>query len=98
MLRAKLSVVAALALAALMAGCSSTPDDKAENWSANKLYAEARDEVANGAFDKAIPLFERLEGRAAGTPLAQQAQLEKANAQYKSNEQAAALATLDRFI
>ena len=61
-------------------------------------YADAKDELASGAYDKAIPLFEKLEGRAAGTPLAQQAQLEKAYAQYKSNDIAGALATLDRFM
>lgn len=100
MLRGKLSVVHALAIGItmLLAACSSTKDDKAENWSPNKLYAEARDEANNGAYDKAVPLFEKLEGRAAGTPLAQQAQLEKAYAQYKSNDQASALSTLDRFM
>jgi outer membrane protein assembly factor BamD len=100
MFRGKLSVVAALALglAVLAAGCSSTSDDKTESWSPNKIYSEARDEANSGAYDKAIPLFEKLEGRAAGTPLAQQAQLEKAYAQYKSNDQASALATLDRFM
>ena len=100
MLRGKLSVVHALAIGitVLLAACSSTKDDKAENWSPNKLYAEARDEANNGAYDKAVPLFEKLEGRAAGTPLAQQAQLEKAYAQYKSNDQASALSTLDRFM
>ncbi|MBG9386809.1 outer membrane protein assembly factor BamD [Caenimonas aquaedulcis] len=100
MLRGKLSVVhaAALCITALLAACSSTSDDKTENWSPNKLYSEARDEANNGAYDKAVPLFEKLEGRAAGTPLAQQAQLEKAYAQYKSNDQASALATLDRFM
>jgi outer membrane protein assembly factor BamD len=98
MLRAKLSVLPALALAVLVAGCSSAPETKSENWSANKLYSEAREEVANGSFDRAIPLFEKLEGRAAGTPLAQQAQLEKAYAQYRANDQAAALSTLDRFM
>ncbi|MEO7391359.1 MAG: outer membrane protein assembly factor BamD [Ramlibacter sp.] len=101
MLRAKLSVVVpalAISAAALLAGCSSTPDDKTGNWSPNKLYAEARDEVESGSYDKAIPLFEKLEGRAAGTPLAQQAQLEKAYAQYKSNEPAQALSTIDRFM
>lgn len=51
-----------------------------------------------GAFDKAIDLYEKLEGRAAGTPLAQQAQLEKAYAQYKNGEKAQAIATLDRFM
>jgi outer membrane protein assembly factor BamD len=96
----KLSVVPSLLLgaAALLAGCSSTPDDKIGSWSPNRLYAEAKDELKSGAYDKAIPLLEKLEGRAAGTPLAQQAQLEKAYAQYKSGEQAQAEATLERFI
>src|SRR5512132_3915320 len=100
MLRAKLSVVHALALgaAALLAACSSTSEDKTANWSPNKIYAEAKDEMSSGGYDKAIPLFEKLEGRAAGTPLAQQAQLEKAYAQYKGGDQAQALSTLDRFI
>ncbi|RYY81077.1 MAG: outer membrane protein assembly factor BamD, partial [Comamonadaceae bacterium] len=49
-------------------------------------------------WDKAVPLLEKLEGRAAGTPLAQQAQLEKAYAQYRGGEPAQAIATLDRFI
>ena len=96
----KLSVVPSLLLAAaaLLAGCSSTPDDKAGSWSPNRLYAEAKDEMNAGAYDKAIPLLEKLEGRAAGTPLAQQAQLDKAYAHFKANEQAQAQATLDRFI
>jgi outer membrane protein assembly factor BamD len=99
MLRAKLSVVPVLALAAAMlAACSSTPDDATAAWSPNKIYAEARDEVAAGSYDKAIPLFEKLEGRAAGTPLAQQAQLEKAYAHFKSGEPAQAIAALDRFM
>src|SRR5829696_8348781 len=100
MLRAKLSVLPVLAIgtAVLLAACSSTPDDKTATWSPNKIYAEAKDELSSGAYDKAIPLFEKLEGRAAGTPLAQQAQLEKAYAQYKANDHASALSTLDRFI
>jgi outer membrane protein assembly factor BamD len=64
----------------------------------DKLYGEAKDELANGAFDKAIGLYEKLETRAIGTPLAQQAQVEKAYAQYKGGEQAQALVTLDRFM
>lgn len=100
MFRAKLSVVPALLLgvAALLAACSSTSDDKSASWSPNKIYAEAKDEMESGAYDKAIPLYEKLEGRAAGTPMAQQAQLDKAYAQYKSGDQAQALATLDRFM
>ncbi|BEP62057.1 outer membrane protein assembly factor BamD [Variovorax sp. V213] len=101
MFRAKLSVPAWIALSAvalLAAGCSSTSVDKTANWSPNRIYAEAKDEAGSGAYDKAVPLYEKLEGRAAGTPLAQQAQLEKAYAQYKSGEKANAIATIDRFL
>ena len=102
MLRAKLSMVLlpVLAVASIfMAGCSTTsPDDKTANWSPNRLYAEAKDESNGGSYDKSVLLFEKLEGRAAGTPLAQQAQLEKAYAQYKAAEAAQALSTLDRFM
>lgn len=101
MFRAKLSVVCAWSLlgtALLLAGCSSTPEDKTAGWSPNKIYAEAKDELSSGGYEKAIALFEKLEGRAAGTPLAQQAQLDKAYAQYKSGEAAQAIATLDRFM
>ena len=102
MLLAKLSVVCALSLAGatlLLTGCASTtPEDKTATWTPNKIYAEAKDELSSGAYDKAVVLFEKLEGRAAGTPLAQQAQLDKAYANYKSGEAAQALATLDRFM
>ncbi|MBT2321453.1 outer membrane protein assembly factor BamD [Variovorax paradoxus] len=102
MFRAKLSVVPgwlALCTAAwLVAGCSSTTVDRTANWSPNRIYSEAKDESNSGAYDKAVPLFEKLEGRAAGTPLAQQAQLDKAYAQYKAGEKPAAIATLDRFM
>lgn len=82
----------------LLSGCASVTDDPTVNWSPNKIYSEAKDELRSGAFEKAIRLFEKLEGRAAGTPLAQQAQLEKAYAQYRASEPAQAIATLDRFI
>ena len=87
-----------LALALVLSGCASDPKDPTAGWSPNKIYSEARDEAANGAYDKAVTLFEKLEGRAAGTPLAQQAQLEKAHAHYKAGEPGQAIATLDRFI
>ncbi len=83
----------------LLSGCAdTTPADSTTKWTNDKLYSEARDEAKSGAYDKAIPLFEKLEGRAAGTPLAQQAEIEKAYAQYKSGEPTQAIATLDRFI
>jgi outer membrane protein assembly factor BamD len=87
-----------LACAMFLSGCADSNYDPTKDWSTDKLYNEAKDEMAAGAYDKAIGMFEKLEGRAAGTPLAQQAQLDKAWAQYKTNEPAQAVATLDRFI
>src|SRR4051794_19195581 len=102
MFRAKLSVVPGwLALCAavwLVTGCSSTKEDRTATWSPNKIYSEAKDEADSGAYDKAVPLYEKLEGRAAGTPLAQQAQVDKAYAQYKAGDKVQAVATLDRFM
>jgi outer membrane protein assembly factor BamD len=97
MQRARLSVAASVLLA-LLAACSSTPSDPTSDWSPNRIHSEARDEVEAGAFEQAIPLLEKLEGRAAGTPLAQQAQLDKAYAQFKDGQKAEAIATLDRFM
>lgn len=90
--------LALVAAALLMQGCSSTPKDETANWSPNKIYSEAQDERNSGNFDKAVVLYEKLEGRAAGTPLAQQAQLDKAFTHYKAGEQAQGLAAIDRFI
>ena len=98
MLRLTRPALAAVALTALLAGCSSTKEDPTANWTPERIYTEAKEEMDMGGYDKAVPLFEKLEGRAAGTPLAQQAQLDKAYAQYKSGEKAQATATLDRFM
>jgi outer membrane protein assembly factor BamD len=100
MLRVKLSVVyaALLIAAALLTACSSNPVDKTAAMNPAAIYKEAKEEMGSGQWERAINLLERLEGRAAGTPLAQQAQLDKAYAQFKSSEPAQAIATLDRFI
>ena len=99
MFQSRLSAaLGAAAVAVLLAACSSKPVDQTANWSPNRLQAEAKDEMSAGAFDKAIPLLEKLEGRAAGTPLAQQAQLEKAYAQFKDGQKTEAIATLERFM
>lgn len=98
---AKLSAARACALACgvlLLGACSTTKVDPTVGWSPNKIYAEAKDELSSGAYDKAVPLFDKLEGRAAGTPLAQQAQVDKAYAQFKNGDQVLAVATLDRFM
>lgn len=89
-----------LALCAVLclAGCSSSPKDPTTGWSVGKIQSEAKAEREAGNFDKAVNLLEKLEGRAAGTPVAQQAQLDKAYAHFKAGEVAQAEATLDRFM
>jgi outer membrane protein assembly factor BamD len=100
MQRARLSAAGAgaLALAALLSACASKPEDKTSGWSPSRIQAEAKDELNGGGYAKAIPLLETLEGRAAGTLMAEQAQLDKAYAQFKDGQKAEATATLDRFM
>lgn len=96
--RRSTGAAAAALLVAGLAGCGSAPTDDSAQWSAEKLYAEAKEEAAGGNVERAIKLYERLEGRAAGTLLAQQAQLDRAHLYYRGGDKAQALATLERFI
>ncbi len=92
-------VFAAMALMlALLTACGTTPKDAEAQWSAEKLYAEAKEEASIGNYERAGKLYERLEGRASGTALAQQAQIERAYMLYKSSDKAQALSVLERFI
>ena len=76
----------ALAVGLFLSGCANTQKDVTAGWTPEKIYSEARDEANAGAWDKAIGYYEKLEGRAAGTVLAQQAQIDKAYAQYKTGD------------
>ncbi len=89
---------AGVLLALGLAGCDSTPKLDGSVGSAERLYREARDDMDSGAYDRAIKSLERVEGLAAGTLLAQQAQLDLAYAQWKGAEKPTALATIERFI
>ncbi len=99
MLRLLPRLAGALCAAVLIAACGSNDKiDPNSTKAVEALYAEGKDELASGGYDRAIKLFERIEGRAAGTLLAQQASLDLAYAQHRSGDRAAALATLDRFV
>ncbi|MEW5783204.1 MAG: outer membrane protein assembly factor BamD [Pseudomonadota bacterium] len=89
-----------LFLLAFSGGCGLLPEqvDETAGWSANKLYAEAKSAMADGAYDKAVKYFEKLEARYPYGRYAQQAQIETAYAYYKQDEKALALAACDRFI
>lgn len=85
-------------VAAVLAGCGTTADEESRNWSPERLYSEAKEEQSAGNYDAAVKLYDRLEGRAAGSVLSQQAQIERAYVQWKNGEKAQALAGLERFI
>jgi outer membrane protein assembly factor BamD len=95
------STAAAISLAVLVValpGCGSPPKNETPEITADRLYREARDDIATGAYDRATKSLERVEGLAAGTLLAQQAQLDLAYVQWKATERASALTTVERFI
>lgn len=85
-------------VAALMAGCATSEKDEFSTMAVEKLYSEAKADMASGGWDRAIRALERIEGRAAGTLLAQQASLDLAYSRYKLGERPEAVAALDRFI
>ena len=72
--------------------------DETKNWSPQRLYKEAKDEINSGNNEKGIKLLETLQARYPYGRFAQQAQLDEAYAYYKEDETAQALAAADRFI
>lgn len=91
---------AGIFLAIVLAGCSSLPDsnDETAGWSAGRLYSEAKEAQANGTWEQAAKLLEKLEARFPYGRYAQQAQLELGYVYWKANEIGSALAACDRFI
>lgn len=97
---APIVVIGAVLGTGLLGGCGLLPEqtDETAGWSASKLYTEAKDAMNDGAYDKAIKYFEKLEARFPYGRYAQQAQLEVAYAYYRQAEPASAIAACDRFI
>lgn len=97
----KILLVVALGLA--LGGCAGTKGtvDKdaqiTQDWTVEKLYAEAHDELNSNNYTRAIKLYEILESRFPNGRYAQQAQLDTAYAYYKDDEPEKALAAVERF-
>ncbi|MBI5041890.1 MAG: outer membrane protein assembly factor BamD [Gammaproteobacteria bacterium] len=89
-----------LVLVGLLGGCSLLPDqiDETKDWSAQKLYSEAKSSLDESDWERSIDLFEKLEARYPFGRYAQQALLESAYAYYKFDEPESAIASVDRFI
>lgn len=89
-----------LVLALVVTGCSLLPEqiDETKDWSAERLYSEAKDSLNGGDYQQAIHYYELLEARYPFGRYAQQAQLESAYAYYRYDEPSSAIAAADRFI
>ena len=90
-----------VALAALaLASCGLFPEvkDETAGWSADRLYQTAHEAMMQGNYSRATKMFDQLEARYPYGRYAQQAILESAFANWRANEQAAAIAACDRFI
>lgn len=75
-----------------------TKKDETEDWTAEKLYSDAKKDLDSGYYSKAIELYEKLQARHPFGTFSQQAQLDLAYAYYKSDEPASAVAACERFI
>jgi len=89
-----------IVLVVLSAGCNILPKkiDQTANWSAQRLYTEAKQLLDEGAFDQSVKMYEKLEARYPYGRYAQQAQIEVAYAYYRSGDRVQALAACERFI
>lgn len=96
-----LTLFTAIAVGLLVSGCGifgGKEVDETRGWSVQKLYAEARQELADRNWENAIKYYEKIESRYPFGRFAQQAQIEGAYAQWKNEDPASALATIDRFV
>ncbi len=89
-------------LVSVVVGCASDgvdePYDPTKNWSAEKLYSEAKRKLAQKEYISAIEYFETLEARFPFGDFTQQAQLDIAYAYLKQDEFDNAIAAADQFI
>lgn len=94
------TALAVLLLAAVLASCSwlKSKEDEHKNWSAEKFYQAAKQELDNQNWEAAAKLYEQLESKYPYGRFAQQAQIEIAYAYYKEGESAQAITAVDKFI
>jgi outer membrane protein assembly factor BamD len=99
-MKKRLSRFAAIVLVFSLSACGILPEqlDETRDWSASRLYSEAKDEQATGNYERAVELFEKLESRYPFGTYAQQAQMEIAYTHYRQEDQPQALAAVERFI
>jgi outer membrane protein assembly factor BamD len=92
-------VILALAVTLLLAACGTTDSkfDKTAGWSAEQLYADAKDEISAGNWKDARDRLTAIESRYPFGVYAQQALIDLAYVNWKDTEKEQALAAIDRF-
>ncbi|MBV1775982.1 outer membrane protein assembly factor BamD [Burkholderiaceae bacterium DAT-1] len=86
-------------LALALTACGTDPDkEKIKHASAEELYQSAKTELDNSNYQLAVKTYEQLIAKYPYGSYAQQAELEMAYANFKDQEPAAALQSLDRFL
>lgn len=86
-------------LIAATAGCGRfSKKDKVENLPVDQMYSVAKDALENGNLSKAIQYDQRLIARFPFGPYTEQAKLDLAYAQYKTDKREDAYATINSFI
>lgn len=90
----------AISIICLLTACSGSDEDIAAKppESAEKLYSDARDKLAENSFKDAIANFEEVERQHPYSPLASHAQVMSAYASYEMGDYDAAVLTLERFV
>lgn len=87
-------------MSGILFGCASGTDADAQitqDWSVEKLYTEAHDELNSNNYTRAVKLYDLLQSRYPYGRFAQQALMDTAYAYYRDEEKELALATIARF-
>jgi len=91
-----------LVLLVALAGCSwfgrGKKGDPMDTLTVEQLYQQGADAIVSGNNDYAVRTFQRLTARFPFGPYTEQAQLDLAYAQYKSDKSDEAYSTINRFI
>ena len=74
------------------------PTDETKDWSASKIYSEAKGAMNEADYENAIKYYEMLESRYPFGRYAEQGQIEIAYVYYKYDEPESAIGAADRFI
>jgi outer membrane protein assembly factor BamD len=93
-----LLLILALTGCSTLEGLFDDKEDETKEWSAEKLYSEAKESLADEYYTKAVEYYEKLLARYPFGANSQQSQLDLAYAYFKNEEAPSAVAACERFM